>query len=145
MSLSRQNETMSWTTRKYPGNPSVAITPSSCSIWRYASGASRLVPNLRAAPLWTSSRSQLSSSWPGGTSNGGNRGATRLRSKADSAASSAAPRTTQGYRANRAAISAPDRRCAVPAGGSQPSISSRVRRARIAAVAAANGHRDGVA
>ena len=51
--------------------------------------------------------------------------------------SRAAVGTAVGYRANSAAISAPDRRCAPGPGGRNGSASSRLRRPRTAAIAAA--------
>src|SRR5918995_133052 len=83
-----------------------------------------------AAPRAVSSRSQLISVWPGGTSWSGSAGAARLRSKAHVAATSSVRSTAPGQRANRFRCSAALRRCANGAAGSQPSISSSERRAR---------------
>ena len=60
------------------------------------------------------------------------------RSNASWSASVTERATAPSYRRKRAAISSPERRNAIPLGGSQPSIASRSRRARTAASAAAS-------
>ncbi len=67
----------------------------------------------------------------------------RESGKAISFASRAAFSTACGQRANRAAISSPLRRCCPDHAGNQPSISSRLLRARTAAIAVASGRRGG--
>ena len=69
----------------------------------------------------------------------GNSGLADLSSKLRASAMMTVFSITPGYRANLAAISAPERRWAEPDAGSQPSISSRLRRARTAESAVASG------
>ena len=97
------------------------------------------------APRRTSSTSQLCSVCPAGTGQSGRPGATRWRSKAHARPSSAARATAPGQRAKRRSCSAPERRWAVAAEGSQPSSSASGRRARTAARVVARGRRAGVA
>ena len=124
------------------------MTSSSWSIWAQAPGTRSVVARARSgrsAPRPTSSTSQVCSVCPGGTGKSGSRGATRRRSKAHARPISAARSTAPGQRAKRRSCSAPERRWAVAADGSQPSSSARGRRARTAARAVASGRRAGVA
>ncbi|KJL38230.1 hypothetical protein RR49_00740 [Microbacterium ginsengisoli] len=85
----------------------------------------------------TSCRSHDMGVCPGGTGSFGSAGFARRSGNASSSASTTERATAPGYRANRVAISAPDRRNAPPCAGSQPSSSSMLRFARTAATAAA--------
>ncbi len=100
---------------------------------------------LRGTAAQTSSRSQLMGVWPGGTGCFGRFGFAWRSGNPSSVASSTLRATAPGWRANSRCISSPLRRWAVPAAGSQPSISSRLRRARSPANAVASGCRAGVA
>ncbi|SKU29628.1 Uncharacterised protein [Mycobacteroides abscessus subsp. abscessus] len=60
-----------------------------------------------------------------------------FKSKAQASPNSAAAVTTSGQCENSRAISSPERRCAPPTGSNQPATSSRLLRARTAAIAMA--------
>lgn len=95
---------------------------ASCWAASWLSGSKR-----SAAPRVVSARSQLIWVCPGGTGKPGNCGSSLANSKAQARPSSAVARWTPGKRASRAAISAPDRRWAVPAARVQPAASWSVR------------------